>query len=602
MDKKLLCLVCMLCMVCGFALYCGAQNTEADLIIVNGKVITVDRDFSLKQAIAVKDGWIKAVGTNEEIQKFAGKNTKVMDLKGKVILPGINESHGHLAAFASVRPPFAIDARFPNVKSMADIKAAVAAKAKEVGPGKWIRGRGWNTALLEEFKNDPKGMPTKKDLDDVAPDNPVILTDWSGHAIWANTKALQLANITRNTPDPDGGKVGKDASGEPNGLLEEIPAFALVMKAAPLYTVEELKEIVIKGMQELNSNGATSISEPLGPGADQNDFGTRGSRVIEAYEQLYKEGKLTVRVQIPLLYGKYGSVTYDDVVRGYQTYQFPTGMDPYWVKSAGFKIFADGVPLKGLYTAWMWEPYLVPPGNIYGGLVIPGATEQAKYDELIKMVGFGQEKGLQVHVHAIGDRAISSFIDGVEKATLKKPWPKLRHAVIHGDFITPRDIKRAAKYGMAHGGMPLVKTLLADVGPSYMGEERTDRMLPFKSMIDGGMIISMNADAPSTYPDWRAGVQSAILREAPKSGKVSGPKERVTRAEAIRAYTMGGAWQDHMEEVKGSIEENKLADFCVISEDILTVDDHKIKDVKVLMTIVGGKAVYKSPAAADLFK
>ena len=236
----------------GIASYAAAQNAEADLVILNGKVITVDKDFSIKQAIAVKDGWIMAVGTNEDVQKLAGRKTQVIDLKGKAILPGINESHGHPTAFASVRPPFAIDARYPTVKSMADIKAAVAAKAKELGPGKWIRGRGWNTALLEEFKNDPKKMPTGKDLDDVAPDNPVILTDWSGHTIWANSKALQLANITRDTPNPDGGKVGKDASGEPNGLLEEIPAFALVMKAAPLYTLEELKEIVIKGMQEMN--------------------------------------------------------------------------------------------------------------------------------------------------------------------------------------------------------------------------------------------------------------------------------------------------------------------------------------------------------------
>jgi predicted amidohydrolase YtcJ len=248
----------------------------------------------------------------------------------------------------------------------------------------------------------------------------------------------------------------------------------------------------------------------------------------------------------------------------------------------------------------MWEPYLVPPGNIYGGLVIPGATEQAKYDELIKMVDFGHQKGWQVHVHAIGDRAVSSFIDAVEKATIKNPWPKLRHVIIHGDFITPRDMKRVAKYGMAHGGMPLVKSLLADVMPSYMGEERTANQLPFRSLIDAGVIISMNADAPSTYPDWRAGVQSAVLREASKSGKVSGPNQRVTRAEAIRAYTWGGAWQDHMEEVKGSIEVNKLADFCIVDKDILTVDEHKMKDIRVLMTIVGGKVVYKS--SEDLFK
>jgi predicted amidohydrolase YtcJ len=304
-----------------------------------------------------------------------------------------------------------------------------------------------------------------------------------------------------------------------------------------------------------------------------------------------------MRLNIYLLYGKYGSVTYEDVVKGSQTYKFPTDVEPFWMRSPGMKIFADGVPLKDVYTAWMWEPYLVPPGNIYGGLVIPGPTEQAKYDELIKMVEYGHERGWQLHVHAIGDRAVSSFIDGVEKATLKNPWPKLRHTIVHGDFIRPQDMKRAAKYGMAHGGMPLVKILLADVGPSYMGEERTANQLPFRSLIDAGVIISMNADAPSTYPDWRAGVQAAVLRESPKTGKVSGPNQRVTRAEAIRAYTWGGAWQDHMEEVKGSIEVNKLADFCILDKDILTVDEHKMKDIRVLMTMVGGKVVYKASEA-----
>ena len=164
MKKGIMYLILTVFMVFSIAQYVDAQATEADLIIINGKVITVDKDFSIKQAIAVKNGWIVAVGTNADIQKFAGKKTQVMDLKGKAILPGINESHGHTTAFASVRPPFAIDARSPTVKSMADIKAAIAAKAKELGPGKWIRGRGWNTALLEEFKNDPKGDANEERL------------------------------------------------------------------------------------------------------------------------------------------------------------------------------------------------------------------------------------------------------------------------------------------------------------------------------------------------------------------------------------------------------------------------------------------------------
>ena len=176
----------------------------------------------------------------------------------------------------------------------------------------------------------PREMPTRKDFDDVAPDNPVILTDWSGHTIWANSKALATGqHYARYTGSGwwQGGKGCQPVS--PTECLEEIPAFALVMKAAPLFTVEEIKNIVIKGMEEMNLNGVTSASEPLGPGADQNDFGVRGSKVIEAYRQLYKEGKLTMRVAIPLLYGKYGSVTYDDVVKGSQTYKFPTDVDPF---------------------------------------------------------------------------------------------------------------------------------------------------------------------------------------------------------------------------------------------------------------------------------
>lgn len=579
------------------AQYSNAQTTEADLIFINGKVITVDKDFTIKQAIAVKSGWVVAVGTNADVEKFSGRNTQVIDLKGKPILPGMNESHGHTVAFASVRPPFAIDARFPTVKAMADIKAAVAAKVKTLKPGQWIRGRGWNTEYLEEFKNDPKKPPTKKDLDEVAPDNPVILTDWSGHAVWANSKALELAKITRETRDPDGGSVLKDASGEPIGILKEIPAFALIMKAAPLFTVEEIKEIIALGMKEMNTNEVTSYNEPLGPGAEQNDFSIRGSKVIEGYRQLMNEGRITARVQIPMLYGKYGSVTYNDLVEGSKKYQFPTEVNPFWIRMAGVKIFADGIlPLK---TAYMWEPYV---GGGYGELVVPGATEQARYEELIKMVEFAHEKGWQCGIHAVGDRAISSFIDGVEKATKKMPWIHLRHYIIHGDFITPKDAKRAAQYGMGHAGLPAVKTLLADTIATCMGPERGAYQFPFRTLLNAGVIISLNANAPSVYPNSRLGVQVAVLREAAKSGKVSGPEECITREEAIRAYTMGGAWQDHMEAVKGSIEENKLADFCVIGEDILTIDAHKIKDIPVLMTIVGGKVVYKSSEAQNLFK
>ncbi len=595
MKKSISYLIFTLLIVLGLAQYSDAENMEADLAFTNGKVITVDRDFSIKQAIAVKNGWILAVGTNKDIERFVGKKTQVIDLKGSPILPGINDSHCHTAAFASVIPPFALEVKYPAVKSIKDIQANIAAKVKTLKPGEWIRGRGYNEDFLEECKADKNRKLTKKDLDAVAPNNPVVIMDWGGHNLWVNSKVLEMAGITRDTPDPHGGRVVKDAAGEPTGILQEVTAFSLVMKVVPLFDLEQTKQLILSGMAEMNKNGITSYTEPLGPGADLNESGIRGSKVIEGYRQLYKEGKLTARVQIPILYGKYGSVTYDDIVQGSEKYQFPADVDPYWVRNPGIKIFADGIP--PIKTAWMWEPYV---SGGHGSLIIPGATDQERYDQLIKMIGFAHDRGWQVAVHAVGDRAISATIDGFEKAILKKPWTLARHSIIHADFITPKDAQRAAQYNIGIASQPMIQAIIADSEAKFVGPERAAYEFPHKTELSAGIHVSFGSDAAVSYPNWRRSIQAAVLREGEKSGKVSGPEQRITREEAIRAYTINGAWQGHMETVKGSIEVNKLADFCVLGQDILSVDDHKIKDVPVLMTIVGGKIVYKAPEG--LFK
>ena len=209
---------------------------EADLVIMNGKVITVDKDFSIQQAVAVKDGKIVSVGTNDEVKSFIGSNTQVLDLRGKPILPGINESHMHPAFFGATRPPLAIDLTFPAVKSIPDMVDALQKKVSKTPPGEWIRGFGWDQASLEECKNDPSVLPRKGDLDAVSPDHPVAFTDFSCHTLLVNSRALEIAGVTKDTPDPVSGEMERDENGEPTGILKEPMAQALVSEQVPLLT------------------------------------------------------------------------------------------------------------------------------------------------------------------------------------------------------------------------------------------------------------------------------------------------------------------------------------------------------------------------------
>jgi predicted amidohydrolase YtcJ len=567
---------------------------HADLVIRKAKVITVDRDFSISQAIAVKGDEIVAVGSNEAVEKCVGRQTRVLDLKGYPVLPGINDGHMHPTAWAASKPPYALSLRPPGVRSIKQIREAVREKAKSLKPGEWIRGRGWNPDFLEECQTENR-FPTKDDLDDVSPDNPVVFLDWSGHNLWVNSKALELANVTKKTPDPPDGHIEKErTTDEPSGILKELPAFELIMKHVPLFLKDDFKALIIQAQQELNRNGITSYTEPLGPGADFNEAGLRGSRVIEAYRDLLGEGRITARVHIPLLFGKYGSVSYKDLVEGAQTYQTPEGLDPKWVRLPGIKIFADGIPPTK--TAWMWEEYLT---GGYGSLIVPGDTNEEKYRELKKMVSFSHEKGWQVAIHGCGDRAISAALDGIEEAIKDKPWFHLRHYIIHGDFVRAEDLRRAARYDVGMNMNPDILVAVTDTHVPILGPERSANEFPYRAALDAGVPLAFSSDAGVTYPNWRQGVQSAILRESVTTGRVNGPEQRISREEAIRAYTLGGAWQDHMEYVKGSIEVGKLADLCIISDDILSTEEHSIGGISVLMTIVGGSVVWDG--SGDLF-
>ena len=564
---------------------------KADLVIKNAKVITVDKDFSIRQAVAVKDGKIVAVGNDDEVKAYIAADTRVLNLKGKPLLPGINESHMHAPFFGASRPPLSLDLTYPTVKSIPDMVAALRKKAAEVKPGEWIRGFGWDQSTLEECRSDPAKLPRKWDLDSVSPDHPVAFTDFSVHTLLVNSKALELAGISKDTPDPPSGEIERDANGEPTGIFKEPGAQALVAAHVPLLTREEKKTALLTTLSHLNANGVTSFTDAaIGPGGETFLYGVMSAEFIDLYQELLAEDKLTARVAVLLLLGDYGALTYEDLENGLKTTQVPTDIDKTRLQFPGVKIFADGIPLT--YTSWMNEDYV--SGNAgHGRSVIPGNTDAEQRANLIDMIKLVHRHGYQIGLHATGDRAIDAAVDGFVEAIKEVPGGDPRHYIIHGDFISRDKAVTLARHNGGIAMQPFISVMISDFEPTVVGEQRAAYEWPTRTVMDAGANLTSNSDAPVTYPNWRLGVQAAVLRKGLVSGKVNGPEESLTVEEAIRTYTINGAWQDHMESVKGSIEVGKAADFCVIGDDILAVDPHKIGEIPVLMTIVGGKIVYE---------
>jgi predicted amidohydrolase YtcJ len=570
---------------------------EADLAIINAKIISVDKDFSIQQAVAVKDGKITAVGSNQDVKPLITSKTKVLDLKGKPVLPGINEAHLHAPFFGATRPPLALDLTYPAIKSIPEMVEALRQKVAEVKPGEWIRGFGWDQGSLEECKNDPSKLPRKYDIDPVSPDNPVAFTDFSAHTLLVNSKALEIAGITRDTSDPESGEMERDPeTREPSGIFKEPKAQELVSVHVPLLTREEKKQAVLTALEHFRTNGVTSFTDAaIGPGGETYVYGVMSAEFVNIYKELLEEGKLTARVNVLLLMGDYGALTLEDVKQNVETFKVPSESEKVWLNFPGIKIFADGIPLT--YTSWMNEDYVSGDAG-HGASVIPGKTDQEQRDNLIEMIEYVHSKGFQIGLHATGDRAIDAAVDGFAQAIKKKPEKQLRHYIIHGDFISADKAKLLAQYNCGIAMQPFIGAMIADFEPAVVGEERAAYEWPTRTVLDAGVNLTSSSDAPVTYPNWRMGVQAAVLRKGLISGKVSGPEECITVEEAIRTYTINGAWQDHMEDEKGSIEVGKFADFCIIGEDILSVDPHKIGEIPVLTTIVGGKIVFDQSKGA----
>lgn len=564
---------------------------QADMVIINGKVATVDKKFSIKEAIAVKQGRIIDVGENNDIKRLTGPDTEVIDLKGKLILPGTHDAHMHGVGFGYSMSPSFMNLYFPFVKSLKDMKNLLSERVKKAKPGEWLNGMGWNTAQMVEFAASPGRMLTKADIDDVTPDNPVIIHDFSSHVMLVNSKALEQSGIDKNTPDPLHGAMGRDpATGEPDGLFFEYSAHAMVAKNVPQPKDADLREYIRLCQSELNKNGITSYNDAgLGLGGDHIAGGTSGSKCIEVYQEMCEAGELTCRVSIGVFPGIDGVMSYDSIAEGLKRTRLPNLTDPHWVSAAMGKIWGDGIPTNN--TSWMWENY--KNADHHGRSNFPGESDEEQYNDFLKTVKFLHKNGWQIAVHATGDRMIDMCIEAYISAMQEFPGKAPRHYIVHGDFTTLEQAKRAAGYHIGLSSQPSIASLVFNDIENTVGSW-AHRMAATRDYLSLGLNVAAGSDASVTYPNWRAGVQAAVTRKCPVNGKVYSPEYAVSVEDAVRMYTINGAYQEHMENFRGSIEIGKVADFQVLSDDIFKAEKEKIGEIQVELTIVGGKIVYSA--------
>jgi predicted amidohydrolase YtcJ len=558
----------------------------ADLIIINGNVITVDPLFNIVQAVAIKGDRIVATGSSEDMKRLAGKYTRIIDLKGATVLPGINDTHCHMSDWALTRPPFKLETRFPVVKSIVDVVTMVQNRVKKVKSGDWILGEGWDQGYLKECQADTNRSPGREDLDKVAPDNPVYLVEYSGHRAWCNSLALKMVGITRDTPDPVGGRIDKDTdTGEPTGLLYEKASF-MVGAVIPPWTYEDRKTAIPNAMAELNSLGIISFTDA----AVERD---KLAAYNDVYNDFFKDNKWTCRANILLMLGGFGPNPVEATKEALKYVGTRHNFGNEWLKINGVKLVADGIP--PLKTAWMYDGYYVGGGT--GSLTIDGKSPEEQEKNLRELISILHKNRYQVGIHCCGSRTADVCHDQYMTCIEEDPWDA-RHYTIHSDFVRPETIEKVSRFGKRTGyelGMnvqSLIKWTISALMDSVVGPAKAGYEWPLRLMLDNGIHVADSSDAPVTYPDWRNGVQSAVLRESKATGNVSGPDQCITVPEAIRNYTLNGAWFDRMETVKGSIEPGKFADFCIIDRDILYMDPHEISKLKILMTIAGGNIVF----------
>jgi predicted amidohydrolase YtcJ len=543
------------------------DSLKADKILFNGKIATVDSNFSIAQAVAIKGDKIVAVGKNADLEQLKGTRTQMIDLKGKTLIPGFSEGHMHMMTTGLGLSK--VNLQDPRIKTMSDLVQAVGDRAKTTPKGAWIEGRGWDQSKLKENR-----FPTRWDLDEVSPDNPVFLMRTCAHIVVVNSKALELAGITKDTPQPTGGEIVKDEKGEPTGALLERPAFMLAQKLIPQPDLKKKKEGLKAACKALNAVGVTSLNEG---GSYADDY--------QAYQELMNDGDLTVRVYaMPWL--ALHEISDEEAVSYVNHFGPRQGFGNDYLKIGALKIVMDGG--IGGRTALMRTPYVTGnPGN-YGIQSVP-------QDQLRKFIKLANQKGWQMSIHSCGGKAMDNVLEIFREADQEKPIKGRRWYFVHGYDPSPQNLADMKRMEVGVATNPSFIYSLGDSFIFNMGKEWAAHASPHKEYLENGIHISGGSDSPVSPFAPLLGIYAAVARKTQVSKEVAGADQRISVQEALRVFTMGGTWMTFEEKIKGSIEPGKLADMVILGEDILTVDPEQIPKIPIIATFVGGKAVYVAP-------
>jgi predicted amidohydrolase YtcJ len=542
----------------------------ASLVLTNGKIVTVEASPAEVEAIAVQGDRIVALGTSADIKRYVGQGTNVIDLNGQLVIPGFVESHGHFVNLGTVQ----LQLNLMKTNSWQEIVDMVEAAAKKAKPGQWIYGRGWHQ---EKWTTKPEpnveGFPTHESLSRVSPNNPVLLTHASGHASFANAKAMELSGITKTTPNPPGGDVLKDAAGNPTGLLRETASRLIKRDAGepprtPAENAARARRVLELASEEVIAKGVTSFQDA---GSDLSD--------VDLMKTMVDEGKINVRLWIMLRTGNAALATN---LAKYRTIDNANG----FLTVRAIKKSIDGA--LGPRGAWLLEPYTDKPDST--------GLNTTPVDEIRETAKLAMQHGYQLCVHAIGDRANRETLNIFEEAIKANPDKKdLRWRVEHAQHLNPADIPRFGQLKVIASMEGVHCTSDAPYVLARLGPKRAEEgAYVWQKLMKSGALVTNGTDAPVEDVDPIASYYATVSRKL-KDGTVFYPDQRMTRMEALKSYTINGAFAAFEENSKGSLKVGKYADMVVLSKDILTVPEDQIPTARVVSTIVGGKVRYRAP-------
>lgn len=567
-------LVMMVCLIAA----CGPSESEkADLVLKNGVVYTVDKSRSVAQAVAIRGDRIVFVGSDSDVEKWIGAGTEVVDLGGRLVLPGLIDSHAH--ATSGVSDIYEVP--LYGIGTVEEYQQTIASFLAETPDPTALRGTGWINSVFGE------GGPTAAMLDEVAPDIPAALYSEDYHSVWVNSKTLAAAGITADTPDPEGGVIERDAEGNPSGTLRE-SAMDLVADVIPAYTTEQLIEGLTYFQDFAHSLGLTTVYIPSLPSGD-----TAGLQALHDFDA---SGAMTIRFPTAMSVDPKDDVSVAEKIAATRTAEAGGN---YEIVAA--KIFMDGV-LEGM-TAYLEEPYDIRPG--YKGELL---WDPQAYNEMCAAL---DKAGVQIHVHSIGDAATRITLDGFAYAREKNGERDARNMITHLQLVNDADIARFADLDVIAVPQPywFVVDTYYHQAVEYVGQARADRQYPMKAFFDAGVPVASASDYPVSWPpDPMVAIEIGVTRTVPEGSEAYvdpdlvtalGPSERVTVEQMIESFTINGAYAIFMEDQIGSLEVGKKADLVVLSQNILEIDPRQIHNTIALLTYFGGKEVYRSEQFAQ---